>query len=54
MESLMGLNIGATGACLESKRPSTEETANVAAHPEDTNGATREQLRTDLEIGEMP
>jgi hypothetical protein len=32
----------ATEACLERKEPSRKEMANVAAHPEDSNGATRE------------
>lgn len=44
-----------TTACLERKDPTPVDMANVAAHHEDTNGATREetvgQLTTDPGIG---
>jgi hypothetical protein len=36
-------NEGHEGASLEKKGPVPEEMTNVAAHPEDFNGATREE-----------
>jgi hypothetical protein len=43
MEALMGVSISATEACLERKKPTPEETANVTAHPGGSNGVTREK-----------
>jgi hypothetical protein len=42
----MDISIGITETCLERKKPSQEEMANVAAHTEDSNGVTCEMIRT--------
>jgi hypothetical protein len=43
MDTLMGVSIRATEACLERKKPTSEEMVVVVAHLEDSNGVTREE-----------